>query len=343
MKTYRNLYGKLCSYDNLLLAFNKAKKRKSKKPYVQKFEKNLKSELCKLQWELLTGIYRPAPLTTFIVRDPKTRKISASHFRDRVVHHAICNIIEPIFESRFIYDTFANRKGKGTLGTLKRFDEFMHKVSHGFALKADIKKYFENIDQKTLLKILKIRIKDESVLDLISIVLQNHKTSRTGKGMPLGNLTSQFFANIYLAELDNFVKHELHAKYYVRYVDDFVILSQDRSQLQAWQEKIDLFLKNELQLTLHPDKTKIIRISDGIPLVGFKVYPHHKIIKKSNRLRFFRRLHAYKDGLQTRSITPEHVQLGISGWEGYAKMGNTYKLREEIFSEFKKEIEGARL
>lgn len=343
MKTYRNLYDKLCSYDNLLLAFNKAKKRKSKKPYVQTFEKNLKSELYKLQWELLTGIYRPAPLTTFIVRDPKTRKISASHFRDRIVHHAICNIIEPIYESRFIYDTFANRKEKGTLGTLQRFDQFMRKVSHGFALKADIKKYFENVDQKTLLKIIKIRIKDETVVDLISIVLQNHKTSRTGKGMPLGNLTSQFFANIYLAELDNFVKHELRAKYYIRYVDDFVILSQDRSQLQDWQEKINTFLKNELQLMLHQEKTKIIRIQDGVPLVGFKVYHRYKIIKKSNRLRFFRRLDMYKHGLQTRSITPEHVQLGISGWEGYAKMGNTYKLREEIFSEFKKEIEGNHL
>ncbi len=129
MKTYRRLFDKLTDYDNLLLAFQKAKKRKSKKQYVIDFEKELPNELFKLQWELLTGTYKPRPLTTFTVRDPKTRRISSSHFRDRVIHHAICNVIEPIFEKRFIYDTYANRKGKGTLAALNRFDFFIHKAT----------------------------------------------------------------------------------------------------------------------------------------------------------------------------------------------------------------------
>ncbi len=129
MKTYRNLFGRLCSYDNLLLAFIKAKKRKSRKRYVIDFQENLRNELYALQWELLTHTYAPRPLTTFVVRDPKTRKIGASHFRDRVVHHALCNVIEPIFEKRFIHDSFANRKGKGTLAALKRFDCFLKKVT----------------------------------------------------------------------------------------------------------------------------------------------------------------------------------------------------------------------
>jgi len=129
MHTYRNLFQRLCSYENLLLAFRKAKKRKSMKPYVIEFEKSLENNLFQLQWELLTHTYKPRPLTVFTVRDPKTRKISSSDFRDRVIHHAICNIIEPIFEKRFIHDTYANRKGKGTLAALKRFDLFLHKVT----------------------------------------------------------------------------------------------------------------------------------------------------------------------------------------------------------------------
>lgn len=129
MKTYHNLYQQLCSYENLLLAFINARKRKSLKPYVLEFESNLQNNLFSLQWELLTHTYVPKPLTTFTVRDPKTRKISASNFRDRVVHHAICNIISSIFESRFIHDTYANRKGKGTLAALKRFDFFLRKVT----------------------------------------------------------------------------------------------------------------------------------------------------------------------------------------------------------------------
>lgn len=332
MQTYNNLFPDLCSYENLSLAFTKAKKGKSKKNYVERFELNLKQELYKLQWELMTGIYRPAALTTFIVRDPKTRKISASHFRDRVVHHAICNIIESIFESRFIYDSFANRKKKGTYGILKRFDKFMKKVPEGFALKADIRKYFDNIDQTILLNILRKRIKDDQLIDLISIILKNHKTEKIGKGMPLGNLTSQFFANIYLGELDNFIKHELRTKLYLRYVDDFIILSSNKKQLENWKTKIIIFLRDKLQLELHQDKTKIVNLDDGVPLVGFKVYHTHKILKRSNKRRFLRKLDQYKKDLASGIITEENIKLNLAGWKGYAQMANTYKLRTTIES-----------
>lgn len=341
MQTYTNLYPQLCSYGNLELAFNKAKKRKSKKEYVQKFEANKKNELYKLEWELQTGIYKPGHLTTFIVRDPKTRKISASHFRDRVVHHAICNMIEPIYEPRFIHDTFANRIGKGTFGTLQRFDKFMRQVGeNGYCLKADIRKYFENVDHEVLMGILGRRIKDPQLLGLIRIILSNHKTERPGKGMPLGNLTSQFFANVYLAELDHFVKHELRAKHYLRYVDDFVILAQDKTQLEAWKAQIDEFLTGKLKIALHPDKTKIIPLRGGVPLVGFRVFRTHKILKRSNRLRFMRRLEDYRVGLAAGTITKEHVQHAIAGYDGYARMGNTFTFRESIREEIENMVTG---
>ena len=335
MQTYRHLFEKVCEYDNLHLAFIKARKRKSKKGYVQNFEKNLPSELLQLQRELLTGIYRPAPITTFTVRDPKTRKISASHFRDRVVHHAICNIIEPIFESRFIYDTFANRKGKGTSGIITRFDTFKRKVGpDGFVLKADIRHYFETVDQQVLIEILGRRIKDERMMSVIRIILENHKTASLGKGMPLGNLTSQFFANIYLGELDYFVKHELHAKHYVRYVDDFIILGKDAAQLEGWKGEIDAFLSSELKIALHPDKTKIIRIKDGVPLVGFRVFPKHKLLKKSNLRRLKIRFGRMEKGLKDNSISREHAKLSLAGTNGYIGQANTFNLRQELSREF---------
>ena len=130
MKRYGNLYSQLCSYENLELAYKKARKRKTMKEYVIEFESGLEINLKQLKYELETLTYSPNPLTTFIVRDPKTRKISASHFRDRVVHHALCNIIEPIFEKRFIYDSFANQKGKGTHSAIRRFEKFMRKTTH---------------------------------------------------------------------------------------------------------------------------------------------------------------------------------------------------------------------
>ncbi len=368
MKTYHNLFQGLCSYENLQLAFQKARKRKTKKEYVIRFEKNLVNELYALQWELLAGIYRPGPLKAFTVRDPKTRKISASHFRDRVVHHAICNVIEPIFEPRFIYDTFANRKGKGTSGTLKRADHFIRKVGNGYALKADIRHYFDTVDHEVLLSILGRRIKDQQLMELVRVILtnhtskprrlvhldnqgasesespllydnitpektENHITLLQKKGMPLGNLTSQFFANIYLAELDHYVKHELRVRYYLRYVDDFIIFSKDKKQLQAWEDEIATYLHNRLKLQLHPDKTKIMPIKAGVQLVGFRVFRHHKLLKKSNLRRLHARLARYKEMVQAGELSREAIQTRMAGWEGYARMGNTYGLRAQISAE----------
>ena len=350
LKTYRNIFPRVCDYDNLFLAFLKAKQRKAKKNYVIEFENGLENELYSLQWELLTYTYKPKPLTVFTVRDPKTRKISASNFRDRVVHHAVCNIIEPIFEKRFICDTFANRKGKGTSAVMKRISYFLHKVIGngrmtsrereserqisnpiaGFVLKADIRKYFETVNQEVLLSILRKRIKDEDLMRLIGLILANHKTQTPGKGMPLGNLTSQFFANVYLAEFDYFVKHELKAKYYIRYVDDFVILHRSEEQLADWQGKINRFLAEKLKIELHPDKTKIIPLHNSVPLVGFRVFYACKLLKKSNLRKMQRRLFGFRTRFTRGKVTSSHILLSMAGWEGYAKMGNTYHLRQQV-------------
>lgn len=226
MKTFNRLFTKLCSLENLLLAFKKARKGKKKKWYEKEFESNLYNELAKLKIELETHAYKPKLLKRFIIRDPKTRVIHASAFRDRIVHHAICNILEPIFEKIFICDSYANRKNKGTHAALKRFDEFKRKVSGNgqlvkdakdsnmvisYALKVDIKHYFDTIDAEILLRIIGKKIADKKVLQLIKVILSNHNFKTEGKGMPLGNLTSQFFANVYLNELDYYIKHNYSA------------------------------------------------------------------------------------------------------------------------------------
>jgi RNA-directed DNA polymerase len=263
IETNNEVYNKIISVRNLHLAWKKAKKGKTKRLCVIGFNKNLASNLFRLNKELIENTYLPKPLITFTLRDPKTRKISKSSFRDRIVHHAIVNIIEPIFDKSFIYDSCANRIGKGNLSALKRFDKFKRKVSKNnnrkcFVLKADIKHYFQEVNHDVLLKLLKRKIKDENFLKLVEKILNNFDSEIRGKGMPLGNLTSQFFANVYLNELDYFVKHKLKIKYYLRYVDDFVILHENEEQLKEWKTQIDEFLRQELKIELHPDKSRII-------------------------------------------------------------------------------------
>lgn len=249
MKTYKNLYSEIYSLRSLFIAWKEARKGKTKKDYIINFGKNLSENLSELHFELKNQTYVPQPLKTFILRDPKTRKISKSDFRDRIVHHTLVRVLEPIFEKAFIHDSCANRKGKGNLFALRRFYEFIRKASgngkingwfnnnqiKGYCLKADIKHYFQEVNHEVLLNIIKKRITDEKVVWLVERILDNNVSDNPdGKGMPLGNLTSQFFANVYLNELDYFVKHELRAKYYIRYVDDFVLLNPSKEQLTSW-------------------------------------------------------------------------------------------------------------
>ena len=237
LQGFYKMYDEICSFKNILLAFKKAKKGKNKKRYVKRFRKNIERNITKLGEELSFQTYSPCDLKRKIIRDPKIRKISISAFRDRVVHHALCNVISPIFEKNFIHDSHANQIGKGTFKAIERFDYFKRKVSRNntrtcFVFKADIKHYFEEIDHNILFEIIQRKIKDEKTLWLINQIIR-HKVelrerrtlSLNYKGMPLGNLTSQFFANVYLNELDQFVKHELKAKHYIRYVEIACVLA----------------------------------------------------------------------------------------------------------------------
>jgi retron-type reverse transcriptase len=323
------LYQKIYSFDNLFLAYQKSRKGKTRKPDILKFEKDLERNLLDLQFELQTQAYKPLPLTTFSLRDPKTRVISKSDFRDRIVHHAIINVIGPIFEKSFIYDSCANQRGKGNLFAIKRFDKFTRKVSKNFTapcfvLKADIKHYFQEVNHEILLTIIKRKISEEMLLRLITKILANSNNS--GKGMPLGNLTSQFFANVYLHELDFYIKHVLKIKIYIRYVDDFVILNSSRKQLLGWKGAIGNFLQDNLKIELHPQKSRIIPLSRGIDFVGFRNFYYHKQLRARNIRKFIAKLNSYKNN----KITFAELFDSYNGLKAHAKWADTFNLRKEL-------------
>ena len=355
MKTHKKLYNKIISLDNLLIAHKKARKGKTKKLYVKKFEKEIIENLLELHHELKNQTYFPKPLKTFILRDPKTRKISKSHFRDRIVHHALVNVLEPIYNKKFINDSCANQIGKGNLFAIKRFDKFKRKVSSNntspcFILKADIKHYFQEVDNKILIQIFERNIKCTHTIWLINQILTNNTFQRETshlsfstseeflfskkkefKGMPLGNLTSQFFANIYLNELDYFIKHKLKARYYIRYVDDFVILHKSKQQLLIWKEEINKFLKDSLKLELHKDKSNIFSLSRGVDFVGFRNFYYFKLLRKRNIKNMENKIKDFNECL----VSKDKILKIFQGWNAYATWANTYKLRNNFFDKLK--------
>lgn len=341
MKTYKNIYPKIISYENLFNAYKKARKGKSKKSYVKVFEKNLEANLISLHLDLKFNRYYPVKLRRFIVRDPKTRVIHSSIFRDRIVHHAIINILNPIYEKIFIYDSFASRKGKGSQNAVKRLVSFMKVVSKnklvknsinnnqvvGYCLKCDIKKYFASMNHEKLINILRKKIKDDNFIELIKRILNNFENKE--KGVPLGNYTSQFFGNVYLNLLDYFIKHRLKARYYIRYVDDFIILERNKNILKKYQIKIIKYLNN-LKLELHPEKCKIKPLKNGVIFLGYRVFYHYKLLTRRNINYFKKRLknnlELFNDGM----ITKEQLESSIQGWLGYAKFANSFNLRKKI-------------
>jgi len=343
MKTYNKLYQKVCSFENLILAFKKARKGKSKKDYVIIFESNLKENIKLLQNALKSKTYIPRKLKKFVIRDPRTRTIHASIFRDRIVHHAIINILKPIFEKRFICDSFASRKQKGTHLAVKRFESFVRKVSSngriiknpfnnnsikGYVLKADVKHYFATMNHQILINILRRKIKDEDFIWLIKVILDNFDTPK-GRGLPLGNYTSQFFANIYLNDLDYFIKHRLKAKYYIRYVDDFVILHKEKKVLENFKIKIEKYLKN-LRLELHPDKSEIHALRNGIAFLGYRIFYHYKLLRKRNQKHFFNKFKNKIELYHQGAMSKDKLESFLQGWFGYSKFADTYKLRQKI-------------
>lgn len=291
---------------------------------------NIEREILSLQSELCSGTYRPGVGRTFEVVEAKRRLITAAPYRDRVVHHALCAVIEPIFDRGFIYDSYASRKGKGMHQALLRLTRFCRGAR--YALKCDIVKYFDSIDREVLLQALARKVADRQVLALAARILALRPEPPQDRGMPIGSLTSQLFSNIYLDGLDHLVKEGLRCRRYMRFSDDFVLLHHDKAYLHAARGAIEAHLRG-LGLKLHPKKTQVFPVSQGIDWLGFKVFPTHRLLRKSNYFHFRRRLRHLRAQWRAGRLTIAGVMLSVRGWIAHASWGDTWGLRLRAFAE----------
>ena len=338
MKIYRNLFTKMVSMENLLKAWDKFKKEKREKIDVQIFEYHLEDNLFRLHRDLIHKRYRHGNYIGFYIRDPKVRHIHKAEVRDRIIHHLVFQSLNPIFEPTFIPDSYSCRKEKGTHRAVKRLRMFARKINQTygscFILKCDIKKFFPTIDHQILLDIISRRIKDKDVLWLVRIIIESFSSefSKNGeaKGAPIGNLTSQLFANIYLNELDQFIKHKLKIPYYIRYTDDFLIVHQDRDFLLKIKGEIEKFLTRKLKVLLHPDKVHIRKYKQGIDYLGYVTLPKARVLRTKMKRRIFsklkQRVQQFKDG----EIKEETILQSFNSYLGVLSHANSYGLEQEL-------------
>jgi retron-type reverse transcriptase len=342
-----NIYDQFCSFENLYLAYRKARKGKRGHPPAAGFELNQEEELLRLRDELQAGVWQPGKYHNFYIHEPKRRLISAAPFRDRVVHHALCNLLEPDWERRFIYDTYANRAGKGTHRAILRANHFARQFK--YVLQCDIEQFFPSIDHAILRDILAAHLMDERFLTVVERIIRSGAgvqaeqyqmhwfpdddlwaVSRP-RGLPIGNLTSQFWANVYLCSFDHFVNRELRCKGYVRYVDDFLLFANDKASLHAWKDRIFARI-TALRLTLH--EPQVYPVSTGIPFLGFRIYPTHRRLKRQRGIAFQRRFrYLYQNWLAGNSER-QKMDTSARSWAAHASWGNTYGLRRAVLGQF---------
>jgi retron-type reverse transcriptase len=331
--------------ENLFLAWKEFKVGKGSKQDVQEFEFNLEDNIFQLHEDLKNRSYIHSPYVSFYVTDPKLRHIHKACVRDRVLHHAIFRILYPIFDRNFIYDSYSCRLGKGTHRAVNRLEDFVRKLSCNnhrtiYALKCDVRKFFDSIDKTILTRIIADKIKDDNSLWLISKILNSFSKTDTsqarpvqvlpGKGLPLGNVTSQIFANIYLNELDQYVKHCLKVKYYLRYCDDFVILDHDPHYLLELAFKINEFLEEHLALSLHPNKVILRKYRQGIDFLGYVVLPYHRTLRTKTRNRVISKIGIKREESYDNSISQESLKQSLNSYLGILKHCNGYDLETEL-------------
>jgi len=346
MKTYKNLYPQICTFENLFLAYRAAARGKRGKPEVAAFEQYLEPNLFRLQEELSTQTYQPGPYTHFPIRDPKPRVISAAPFRDRVVHHALVRVIEPIFEARFIHDSYACRVGRGTHRALARCQEFARR--YPYVLQCDMVHFFPSVDLTILREILARPIADGHALWLTDRIIESgHDVPNRypptyfpgddlfaairPRGLPIGNLTSQFWANCYLNPLDQFIKRELKCQGYLRYVDDLLLFAADKRTLWRWKAEVSDFTA-WLRLRMHDRESTVYPVTNGIPFLGFRTYPDRRRLKRRNGVAFARRFRAQRAAVAAGEITYTQLHQSILGWLAHAAHGDTEGLRRALVS-----------
>ena len=314
----------IISLENLLMAWKEFLHGKRQRKDVQEFEQHLMRNIIALHNDLKSKSYCHGGYQAFNISDPKPRNIHKASVRDRLLHHAIYRILYLHFDSTFIHDSYSCRKWKGTHKALRRFEHFGRKVSLNntracYVLKCDVRKFFASIDQEILMAILKKHISDTDTVWLLEKVIESFSSTKTGKGLPLGNLTSQLLVNIYMNEFDQCMKHTYNIKYYIRYADDFVIFHHDKSVLEELLPKIGEYVEEKLKLQLHPDKVFIKTLSSGVDFLGWVHFSHHRVLRTTTKKRMLRNLKNNPDNQKT-----------TQSYLGLLQHGNAFKLAERV-------------
>ena len=325
---------------------------------------NFENELLKLEQELKNKTYRPGRSICFVITDPKPREVFAADFRDRIVHHLLVGFLEPFWEKKFIHHSYSCRPKKGAHLAIKDLKRFLRQASHSFSrpayyLQVDVAGFFMSLDKNILFKTIAKHLKNPDLLWLAEKIIFYDPTKDfyykgdrklynlipprkslfkipPGQGLPIGNLTSQFFANVYLNELDQFVKHELKIKYYLRYVDDLLIIHENPEQLKLWRKLVAQFLNDRLKLQLHPNKTVLQSIYKGVNFVGFVIKPHHTLIRRKivgnlkRKLWQFNRL-PFPENEEIFSERLENILAVINSYYGQFKHAQTFNLRRSLY------------
>lgn len=317
-------YESIISLENLLEAWREFVRGKRKRKDVQEFELRLMDNVLSLHFDLRNKTYRHSDYEAFNISDPKPRSIHKASVRDRLLHHALYRILYPFYDKTFVSGSYSCRKDKGSHKALDRFTALSRGVSRNhtrtvWVLKCDVRKFFASIDQPRLIRMLKTRIPDKDIIWLLSEIIGSFYVKQEGVGLPLGNLTSQLLVNIYMNEFDQFVKHALKVKAYVRYADDFVLLSQDKKELERLLSRIEAFLSDELRLTLHPDKVFIKTLASGVDFLGWVHFPDHRVLRTTSKRRMLRRIEQMEGNEQS-----------VQSYLGLLTHGNTLKLQERV-------------
>lgn len=321
---FHNAYQDIISLENLLSAWQEFKKGKKNRLDVQLFERDLMSNILSLHKDLKDMSFIHSDYEAFNISDPKPRNIHKASVRDRLLHHALYRKLYPFFDKIFIADSYSCRLGKGTHRALNRFADFSKKASKNniktvWVLKCDVRKFFASIDQNILIRILDERIEDKRIIWILEKIIRSFNSEKVNKGLPLGNLTSQLLVNIYMNEFDQYVKHKLKVKYYIRYVDDFVFLSKNKDELISLLSKVRDFLLDKLSLNLHSDKVFIKTLASGIDFLGWIHFPNHRVLRTVTKRRMFR-------NMRNKEYNPKTVQSYL----GLLSYGNNWKMREKI-------------
>ena len=340
MKVNHNSYHKLTTKKNIFRGFKEFLKGKRRKQDVINFSKNKEVNLEKLHAELISKTYLPGKYSQFIVRDPKTRIIHKACVVDRIVHHIVSDVLEEVYDSTFIYHSYACRKDKGTHKAVLALQKMGIKESKNnrrtcWILKCDISKFFASVNHKKLTEILSRRVKDQEFLDLLEKIITSFYSDKTvdlndKKGIPIGNLTSQLFSNIYLNELDQFVKHKLKVRFYLRYADDFAFISYDREYLLSLINPLQEFLKEKLDLDLHPKKIILRKFSSGVDFLGYIIFPKYVLPRTKTKRRLVRKIHAKVKQFKAGEISEESLNQTIQSYYGFLVHANTYEFKQKL-------------